>query len=79
MILMKNKILQLLELFEAGEVGVSDVQSRINYLADTESSDKQSTMLLREADNSIEKILYCAKKSNQQHLIIEVLQDLMPE
>ena len=79
MILMKNKILQLLELFEAGEVGVSDVQSRINYLADTESSDKQSTMLLREADNSIEKILYCAKESDQQHLIIEVLQNLMPE
>lgn len=76
---MKSKLLQLLESFKAGEVGVLDVQSRINYLADTESSDKQLTMLLREADNSIEKILYCAKESNQQRLVIEVLQNLIPQ
>lgn len=64
MILMKNKILQLLELFEAGEVGVSDVQSRINYLADTESSNKQSTMLLREADNSTKKYYTAPRKAD---------------
>lgn len=74
---MKSELLQLLESFKAGEVGVLDVQSRINYLADTESGDKQLTVLLREADNSIEKILYCAKESDQQHLVIEVLQNLI--
>lgn len=74
---MKSELLQLLESFKAGEVGVLDVQSRINYLADTEPSDKQLTMLLREADNSIEKILYCAKKNDQQRLVIEVLQNLI--
>lgn len=74
---MKNELLSLLASFESGTVGVLDVQSSINYLADTKLNDKKSNMLLREADNSIEKILYCAKECDQQRLVIEVLQNLI--